>query len=438
MKLDSEQVKVLRILRLMRFVLVLRKASAEKKRPHNHGQGLQFSSPVERVLEIFREITEVKGISQSVKDQVKWAADVISSNKLYSISVDTDKTKAEGTVFLEREVQSWVRLASEAGNDTGSHDNGLENFLTNRRGKQIRNGQQDEVDNIIKQEVEDLGQEAIDLLMATLDTMDDWHFDVFDLEAQVEGKVLSVMTLVLCKRHDLLAIHDIPITGLNEFINAIERGYVKRNPFHNAIHAADCTQAFHYLITQTIGQIERNEERKQAAEQLAREKANENGAATKVSEKVNSAASNFLSSLNNNKDILGTLEIFAGILACAIHDFEHPGFNNQFLIRTRHKMALRYNDMSVLENHHLAASFAVMFACSVDPLQNLAEDQYRSLRRMIIKMVLATDISQHFGELSLFRTKLTSKDFPTNSSEDKQSLLNILVHAADISNPGNF
>ena len=130
MKLDSEQVKVLRILRLLRFVLVLRKASAEKKRPHHGGQGLQFSSPVERVLEIFREIQEIKSISTSMRDQVKWASDIISSNKLYSISVDADKNKAEGTVFLEREVQSWVRLASEAGNETGSRDNGLENFLT--------------------------------------------------------------------------------------------------------------------------------------------------------------------------------------------------------------------------------------------------------------------------------------------------------------------
>jgi cGMP-inhibited 3',5'-cyclic phosphodiesterase A len=40
-----------------------------------------------------------------------------------------------------------------------------------------------------------------------------------------------------------------------------------------------------------------------------------------------------------------------------MHDFEHPGYSNQFVIRTKHPLAIRYSDQSVLENHHLAAAF---------------------------------------------------------------------------------
>ena len=32
----------------------------------------------------------------------------------------------------------------------------------------------------------------------------------------------------------------------------------------------------------------------------------------------------------------------------------HPGLNNAFMVRTRSPLALRYNDQSVLEHHHLA------------------------------------------------------------------------------------
>jgi len=54
----------------------------------------------------------------------------------------------------------------------------------------------------------------------------------------------------------------------------------------------------------------------------------------------------------------------------------------------------------------------------------------------MISMVLPTDIANHFSELSSFKNKLNSKAFPTARAEDKQILLNILLHSSDISNPG--
>jgi hypothetical protein len=44
---------------------------------------------------------------------------------------------------------------------------------------------------------------------------------------------------------------------------------------------------------------------------------------------------------------LPVLIIFAGLIAAAIHDVAHPGFNNLFLISTVSPIAVRYNDISV-------------------------------------------------------------------------------------------
>lgn len=39
-----------------------------------------------------------------------------------------------------------------------------------------------------------------------------------------------------------------------------------------------------------------------------------------------------------------------------VHDFEHGGLNNDFLIKTGSPLAILYNDQSPLENHHCSAA----------------------------------------------------------------------------------
>lgn len=51
--------------------------------------------------------------------------------------------------------------------------------------------------------------------------------------------------------------------------------------------------------------------------------------------------------------------LFSSLFSAMGHDFEHEGLNNDFLIKTHHPYALRYNDQSPLENHHSAAACAL-------------------------------------------------------------------------------
>jgi hypothetical protein len=195
-----------------------------------------------------------------------------------------------------------------------------------------------------------------------------------------------------CLDHELFSLLEINGEDLHQYLNAVTKGYYSQNPFHNAIHAADVVQSLYALI-------------------------------------------DWLNADHRESPVVAGQDLLASLLAAAVHDFEHPGFNNQFLVRTKHKMAIRYNDNSILENHHIASAFAVMLSMKSDPLANLTESQYSHVRRRMIAMVLATDIGLHFTELSFFKTKMNSKDFLSGKGENRQTLLNILLHAADISNP---
>lgn len=55
-------------------------------------------------------------------------------------------------------------------------------------------------------------------------------------------------------------------------------------------------------------------------------------------------------------DSSATAEGMLGALfSAAIHDYGHLGVNNDFLIQSGDDLALRYNDRSPMENHHLVS-----------------------------------------------------------------------------------
>lgn len=84
--------------------------------------------------------------------------------------------------------------------------------------------------------------------------------------------------------------------------------------------------------------------------------------------------------------------------------------------------------MSVLENHHIAGAFAAMnsqgwsskrdqnmadqhASKSCDILENLNQEDYLRVRRLMINCVLATDMSKHFSEMAKFKARIGAADF---------------------------
>ena len=88
-----------------------------------------------------------------------------------------------------------------------------------------------------------------------------------------------------------------------------------------------------------------------------------------------------------------------------VHDHNHPGLTNDFLISTHDLLAIRYNDKSPLENHHAASCFGLMaLQPELDALSTLSKTERGTFRKQVIEMVIGTDMKQHFAILAHFNT----------------------------------
>lgn len=145
--------------------------------------------------------------------------------------------------------------------------------------------------------------------------------------------------------------------------------------------------------------------------------------------------------LNFLQSVFTELEILTALFAAAIHDVDHPGLTNQYLVNASDELAVLYNDESVLENHSLAVAFKVLQDDACNILANLNKKQTQTMRKMAIDMVLATDMSKHMSLLADLKTMVETKKVAgsgvillDNYTERIQILQNML-HCADLGNP---
>ncbi|KAM8913720.1 dual specificity calcium/calmodulin-dependent 3',5'-cyclic nucleotide phosphodiesterase 1B-like isoform 3-T3 [Spinachia spinachia] len=172
--------------------------------------------------------------------------------------------------------------------------------------------------------------------------VDRWSFDVFALNSACSDHALRTLFFELINRYGLNSRFKIPISCLTQFLSALERGYSKHNnPYHSHVHAADVTQTLHCLL-------------------------------------LRSGLVHWLTEL----------EVMASLFAAAIHDYEHTGTTNNFLIHTK------------------------------------------ELRSLVIEMVLSTDMSSHLLQVKGMKSCLQQQE-----RIDKPKALSLLLHTADISHP---
>jgi hypothetical protein len=381
LQFSARGLAVLRLLRLVRLIIVLRKVSANKRA--NNG----YATALEETLAILKNLKNEKKLNFRQKKELGWAIEVIENNKLYDVSMDQKVEKGSGQQSQDAEARKWIAQATKSANDPLQwFDRDLDDYLFERK----RGNDLTENKNMMEEEFKQhivLETKAYYDLEKIFDDISKWRFDAFKFFEICGNQIISCMIFKLFNSYHITSKFEVPLASLKSFCTAIFEGYSSSNPYHNAIHAIDVTHRFNYFILS-----------------------------------------------GNLMKYISDLDIMAALLASVIHDFQHPGVNNEFLIKKKHNKAIRYNDVSVLENHHLASAFAVLLDQNCDITIALTEDQYWVLRTSIIKMVFSTDLKFQEETIGSFKNYRGVPNFPNNEKE-KQILMNMAMRISDYGNP---
>eukprot|EP01137_Pigoraptor_chileana_P036750 Opistho-2@32871 len=230
-----------------------------------------------------------------------------------------------------------------------------------------------------------------------VESWESWSFNVWGNPTESN---IALGVRMFANLGALETLHVTP-AQIGRFLRDVHRGY-HPNPYHNFDHAMDVMQTCYVFLR-----------------------------AMRASE------------------MLSHLDVAVLLLAAAGHDIDHPGVTNDYLVKSSDPLAMLYNDVSVLENHHAACLWQLIRKHSL--LVALPPDTVRLARKKIVDAVLNTDMARHFVLVSKLQAFVTENELSSDSaafgsrvnprkklqlSEDqRQFVVSILLHNADISNP---
>ncbi|XP_018115850.1 cGMP-inhibited 3',5'-cyclic phosphodiesterase B isoform X2 [Xenopus laevis] len=268
-----------------------------------------------------------------------------------------------------------------------------------------------------------------------LDKLDNWNFPIFDLVERTGGKsgrILSQVSYALFQDTGLFEIFKIPLREFQNFFRALESGY-RDIPYHNRIHATDVLHSVWYLSTRPIPGFQdiHSDDTDPDAE----------GGATQefLASKTCKLLDDSYGCLSSN---IPALELMALYVAAAMHDYDHPGRTNAFLVATNAPQAVLYNDRSVLENHHAASAWNLFLS---QPEHNflsyLDHVQFKRFRFLVIEAILATDLKKHFDFLAEFNAKVNDVNgigIDWSNENDRLLVCQVCIKLADINGPAKI
>ncbi|KAG7231126.1 hypothetical protein INR49_027166 [Caranx melampygus] len=275
--------------------------------------------------------------------------------------------------------------------------------------------------------------EDIEPLMSQLNN---WNFPIFSLMEKTNGKcgrILSQVSYRLFEDTGLFETFKIPVKEFMNYFHALEND-------HNRVHATDVLHAVWYLTTQAVpGLPSLITDHGSASDSGVLI-----GARMQAFESPGGGASVYTYTVSEDgygclSGLIPALELMALYVAAAMHDYDHPGRTNAFLVATSAPQAVLYNDRSVLENHHAASAWNLfMSRPEYNFLVNLDHVEFKRFRFLVIEAILATDLKKHFDFLAEFNAKVgddPSTGIDWSNENDRLLVCQMCIKLADINGP---
>ncbi|XP_048768882.2 cGMP-inhibited 3',5'-cyclic phosphodiesterase 3A-like isoform X2 [Ostrea edulis] len=266
--------------------------------------------------------------------------------------------------------------------------------------------------------------------------LNEWDYPIFELANQCSDTILSKVGYKLFLEVGLFETFRIPVTPFLQYFHALEQGY-RDKPYHNRIHATDVLHGVYYLTTQPIPGFTQVNTSNMFSRNGSSSDSDVDNAERCLTNRANSFVSEDYGIMGGN---FPALELMALYTAAAMHDFDHPGRTNAFLVATNAKEAVLYNDRSVLENHHAAQAWSLFMKEPVlyNFLCGLEAAEFKRFRFLVIENILATDLKRHFEILAEFNAKVNDEDavgLDWTSETDRLLMMQMVIKLADINGP---
>ncbi|XP_029438018.1 cGMP-inhibited 3',5'-cyclic phosphodiesterase B isoform X2 [Rhinatrema bivittatum] len=163
--------------------------------------------------------------------------------------------------------------------------------------------------------------------------LDNWNFPIFDLMEKTGGKcgrILSQVTYTLFQDAGLMEIFKIPSREFMNYFRALENGY-RDIPYHNRTHATDVLHAVWYLTTRPIPGFPQIHSDHATESDTDSDSGISPGRIAYIFSKSCTITDDSYGCLSSN---IPALELMALYVAAAMHDYDHPGRTNAFLVAT--------------------------------------------------------------------------------------------------------
>eukprot|EP00798_Chlamydomonas_sp_ICE-L_P000521 gene521-1934_t len=210
-----------------------------------------------------------------------------------------------------------------------------------------------------------------------LETLDSWQFNAFALDKAANGRALSVLAFSLFHRSNVIKLLGLDATRLASDVLRTLHVICNRGDLRRLV-TPEYTDILPSLIDHVRGTQQNGVQSFQGLEG-----------------KPHCPVYNL--SGNEATEVRQAFLLLTVYFSAVIHDYDHRGVNNHFLVRVGDPLALLYNDVAPMENHHVASAFLILKEDRFNFIHRLPTGVKSSLRTQAIDMILATDMKQEAG-----------------------------------------